>query len=96
MYRLLCLEIKQIVQYFFPHHHAKLTQVQLLVIDEAAVIPIFILKRMLGPYMVILCSSVNGYEGTGRSLPLKNPEAPRAANFIYPIYVTFIKRSQNV
>jgi len=62
---------KQIVQYFFPHHHAKLTQVQLLIIDEAAVIPIFILKHMLGPYMVILCSSVNGYEGTGRSLPLK-------------------------
>jgi N-acetyltransferase 10 len=26
---------------------------------------------MLGPYLVFLCSTVNGYEGTGRSLSLK-------------------------
>jgi N-acetyltransferase 10 len=62
---------KQTVQYLLPHHYAKLTQVQLLVIDEAAAIPISILKRMLGPYIVILCSTINGYEGTGRTLPLK-------------------------
>ncbi|KAK9785019.1 hypothetical protein WJX73_005784 [Symbiochloris irregularis] len=28
-------------------------------------------RAMLGPYLVFLCSTVNGYEGTGRSLSLK-------------------------
>ena len=34
-------------------------------IDEAAAIPLPIVKEMLGPYLVFLCSTVNGYEGTG-------------------------------
>lgn len=28
-------------------------------------------KKLLGPYLVFLSSTVNGYEGTGRSLSLK-------------------------
>lgn len=28
-------------------------------------------KAMLGPYLVFLASTINGYEGTGRSLSLK-------------------------
>ena len=28
-------------------------------------------KALLGPYLVLLASTVNGYEGTGRSLSLK-------------------------
>lgn len=28
-------------------------------------------KSMLGPYLVFLASTINGYEGTGRSLSLK-------------------------
>lgn len=39
--------------------------------DEAAAIPITLVKKLLGPYMVILSSTVHGYEGTGRSLSLK-------------------------
>lgn len=39
--------------------------------DEAAAIPITIMKELLGPYMVILSSTIHGYEGTGRSLSLK-------------------------
>jgi hypothetical protein len=35
------------------------------VIDEAAAIPLPLVKAMLGPYLVFLCSTVNGYEGTG-------------------------------
>lgn len=46
-------------------------QAELLVIDEAAAIPLPLVKAMLGPYLVWLCSTVNGYEGTGRSLSLK-------------------------
>ncbi|MEW5301920.1 MAG: hypothetical protein WDW36_004744 [Sanguina aurantia] len=62
---------RQTVQYIQPGHHAKLAQAELLVIDEAAAIPLPVVKALLGPYLVFLCSTVNGYEGTGRSLSLK-------------------------
>ncbi|KAF7135734.1 hypothetical protein RHSIM_Rhsim08G0031600 [Rhododendron simsii] len=62
---------KQTVQYIEPRCHLKLSQVQLLVIDEAAAIPLPIVKSLFGPYLVFLSSTVNGYEGTGRSLSLK-------------------------
>ena len=62
---------RQTVQYIQPQHHAALGQAELLVIDEAAAIPLPLVKAMLGPYLVFLCSTVNGYEGTGRSLSLK-------------------------
>lgn len=62
---------RQTVQYIQPQHHAALAQAELLVIDEAAAIPLPLVKSMLGPYLVFLCSTVNGYEGTGRSLSLK-------------------------
>ena len=29
------------------------------------------MQKLLGPYLVFLCSTVNGYEGTGRALSLK-------------------------
>ncbi|XP_078169083.1 RNA cytidine acetyltransferase 1-like [Carex rostrata] len=62
---------RQTIQYIRPQEHAKLSQVELLVIDEAAAIPLPIVRSMLGPYLVFLSSTVNGYEGTGRSLSLK-------------------------
>ncbi|KAF7041441.1 hypothetical protein CFC21_051236 [Triticum aestivum] len=62
---------RQTIQYMKPHDHGKLSQVELLVIDEAAAIPLPIVKALLGPYLVFLSSTVNGYEGTGRSLSLK-------------------------
>ena len=62
---------RQTIQYIQPQHHARLGQAELLVIDEAAAIPLPLVKAMLGPYLVFLCSTVNGYEGTGRSLSLK-------------------------
>ncbi|KAK9836541.1 hypothetical protein WJX74_002758 [Apatococcus lobatus] len=62
---------RQTVQYIQPQHHAQLSQAELVVIDEAAAIPLPLVKAMLGPYLVFLCSTVNGYEGTGRSLSLK-------------------------
>ncbi|KAG7253996.1 hypothetical protein CRUP_023413 [Coryphaenoides rupestris] len=45
--------------------------IQLLVIDEAAAIPLPLVKNLLGPYLVFMASTINGYEGTGRSLSLK-------------------------
>jgi N-acetyltransferase 10 len=43
----------------------------LVVIDEAAAIPLPLVKKLLGPYLVFMASTINGYEGTGRSLSLK-------------------------
>lgn len=46
-------------------------QAELVVIDEAAAIPLPLVKSLLGPYLVFMSSTINGYEGTGRSLSLK-------------------------
>ncbi|XP_034220704.1 RNA cytidine acetyltransferase 2 isoform X2 [Prunus dulcis] len=62
---------RQTIQYIRPQEHEKLSQVELLVVDEAAAIPLPVVKSLLGPYLVFLSSTVNGYEGTGRSLSLK-------------------------
>ncbi|VDK30015.1 unnamed protein product, partial [Anisakis simplex] len=49
-----------------------MSQAELVVIDEAAAIPLPVVKELIsGPYMVFLASTINGYEGTGRSLSLK-------------------------
>ncbi|KAL3153398.1 hypothetical protein ABBQ38_011736 [Trebouxia sp. C0009 RCD-2024] len=69
---------RQTVQYIQPQHAAQLSQAELVVIDEAAAIPLPVVKTLLGPYLVFLCSTVNGYEGTGRSLSLKLIEQLRA------------------
>nr|CAI5852034.1 unnamed protein product [Callosobruchus analis] len=62
---------RQTIQYIHPTDSHKLSQAELLVIDEAAAIPLPYVKSMLGPYLVFLASTINGYEGTGRSLSLK-------------------------
>lgn len=62
---------RQTIQYVHPTDSDKLSQAELLVIDEAAAIPLPFVKAMLGPYLVFLASTINGYEGTGRSLSLK-------------------------
>ncbi|XP_058179742.1 RNA cytidine acetyltransferase 2-like [Rhododendron vialii] len=62
---------RQRVQYIEPRDHLELHHVELLVIDEAATIPLPLVQSLLGPYMVFLSSTVNGYEGPGHSLTLK-------------------------
>ncbi|XP_065343635.1 RNA cytidine acetyltransferase [Cloeon dipterum] len=62
---------RQTIQYIHPTDAQKLGQAELLVIDEAAAIPLPYVKSLLGPYLVFLSSTINGYEGTGRSLSLK-------------------------
>lgn len=42
-----------------------------MVIDEAAAIPLPLVRELMGPYLVFMSSTINGYEGTGRSLSLK-------------------------
>lgn len=62
---------RQTIQYILPNEYQKLAQAELLVIDEAAAIPLPVVRSLLGSHMVFLSSTVNGYEGTGRSLSLK-------------------------
>lgn len=65
-------EHRQAVQYVDPEEAAsQLAQAELVVIDEAAAIPLPTVKKLLGPYLVLLSSTIHGYEGTGRSLSLK-------------------------
>ncbi len=62
---------RQTIQYIHPTDANKLGQAELVVIDEAAAIPLPHVRKLLGPYLVFLASTINGYEGTGRSLSLK-------------------------
>ncbi|XP_055388853.1 RNA cytidine acetyltransferase-like, partial [Condylostylus longicornis] len=62
---------RQTVQYISPNDVAFARQAEILVIDEAAAIPLPLVSRLFGPYCVFLSSTVNGYEGTGRALSLK-------------------------
>jgi N-acetyltransferase 10 len=62
---------RQIIQYILPQEHYKLAQAELVAIDEAAAIPLPVVKQLLGPYVVFMSSTINGYEGTGRALSLK-------------------------
>jgi len=62
---------RQTIQYIQPQDYHVLGQAELVVIDEAAAIPLNLVKSLLGPYLVFMASTINGYEGTGRSLSLK-------------------------
>ena len=62
---------RQSIQYIQPQDAYTLGQAELVVIDEAAAIPLPLVKKLMGPYLVFMASTINGYEGTGRSLSLK-------------------------
>ncbi|TPX63806.1 hypothetical protein SpCBS45565_g06335 [Spizellomyces sp. 'palustris'] len=62
---------RQTIQWIQPSDYNVLAQAELVVIDEAAAIPLPIVRNLLGPYLVFMASTINGYEGTGRSLSLK-------------------------
>lgn len=62
---------RQVIQYIAPHDAQMLGQAELLIIDEAAAIPLPVVKRLMGPYLIFMALTINGYEGTGRSLSLK-------------------------
>ena len=62
---------RQTIQYIRPQDAYILSQAELVVIDEAAAIPLPLVRKLIGPYLVFMASTINGYEGTGRSLSLK-------------------------
>nr|XP_047123457.1 RNA cytidine acetyltransferase [Hydra vulgaris] len=75
-------EHRQTIQYISPTDHHKLGQAELLAIDEAAAIPLPYVKQLIGPYLVFMSSTINGYEGTGRSLSLKLIEQLRSQSVL--------------
>ena len=73
---------RQVVQYVSPSDSHRLAHAELVIVDEAAALPLPVVEKLLGPYVVFLASTVTGYEGTGRALQLKlllkTTESPRA------------------
>ena len=47
-------------QYIHPSDSVKLGQAELVCVDEAAAIPLPLVKNLLGPYLVFLSSTVSG------------------------------------
>ena len=63
---------RQTILYVAPGDAHLLGQAELVVIDEAAAIPLPLVQALIsGPHMSWMASTINGYEGTGRSLSLK-------------------------
>ncbi|KAI1073924.1 DUF699-domain-containing protein [Whalleya microplaca] len=62
---------RQTIQYIRPQDAHVLGQAELVIIDEAAAIPLPLVRKLMGPYTVFMASTISGYEGTGRSLSLK-------------------------
>jgi tRNA(Met) C34 N-acetyltransferase TmcA len=61
---------RQTIQYIQPTDAAKLGQAELVVIDEAAAIPLPYVKAMLGPYLVFMASTINGFVVAFIAFPL--------------------------
>ena len=53
-------EHRQIVQYIHPKDSHYLAHAELLVIDEAAAIPLPMVRKLMGPYLIFMASTVNG------------------------------------
>lgn len=63
---------RQTILYIHPQDSQLLGQAELVIIDEAAAIPLPLVQALCsGPQLVFMASTINGYEGTGRSLSLK-------------------------
>ncbi|KAJ1617670.1 helicase-domain-containing protein [Pavlovales sp. CCMP2436] len=62
---------RQTILYVRPDDAAAVRHAEMVVVDEAAAIPLPLVKGLLGPWLCVLSSTVNGYEGTGRALSLK-------------------------
>ena len=48
-------------QYIQPGDAHKIEQAELVVIDEAAAIPLPLVKKLLAPCLVFMASTINGY-----------------------------------
>ncbi|AFN83833.1 putative P-loop ATPase/acetyltransferase fusion [Encephalitozoon romaleae SJ-2008] len=70
---------KQIIEYFNPMNELKYYP-DLIVIDEAAAIPLTYITGLIFPNFVIMATTINGYEGTGRAFSVKLSETLRKSS----------------
>ncbi|KMV65179.1 putative P-loop ATPase/acetyltransferase fusionprotein [Encephalitozoon cuniculi EcunIII-L] len=70
---------KQIIEYFNPLDELKYHP-DLLVVDEAAAIPLTYLMKLIFPNFVIMATTASGYEGTGRAFSVKLSETLRKSS----------------
>mgnify|MGYP001792973947 FL=1 len=56
----ICPHASGLLQYIHPSDAHKLGQAELVVIDEAAAIPLPLVKALMGPYLVFMASTING------------------------------------
>ncbi|TBU18756.1 putative P-loop ATPase/acetyltransferase fusion protein [Ordospora colligata] len=78
---------KQIVEYFNPLDDLK-KYPEMMVIDEAAAIPLTSLMKLVNPNLVVMATTISGYEGTGKAFSIKLTEFLRkssmdSSTFIY-------------
>lgn len=66
-------DMKQTIEYFSPFDELKYHP-DMLIVDEAAAIPLPILKKLLFPNLIIMATTISGYEGTGRAFSIKMSE----------------------
>jgi N-acetyltransferase 10 len=64
---------RQVIQYIPAHEKDKFSASEIVAIDEAAAIPLPIVRELMHQpnRLTFLSSTINGYEGTGRALSLK-------------------------
>jgi N-acetyltransferase 10 len=64
---------RQVIQYIPPHEIDKFSSAEIVAIDEAAAIPLPVVRALMHQpdRLTFLSSTINGYEGTGRALSLK-------------------------
>ncbi len=64
---------RQVIQYIPPHETDKFSSAEIVAIDEAAAIPLPVVRKLMQQpnRLTFLSSTINGYEGTGRALSLK-------------------------
>lgn len=65
--------MKQTIEYFNPFDELKYHP-DMFVIDEAAAIPLPLLKKLLFPNLIFMATTSSGYEGTGRAFSTKMSE----------------------
>lgn len=76
----------------FEQIEGKKDQIELLIIDEAALIPFKDLERLNGRFLIFMSSTTSGYEGTGREFNLKLIENLKHNYFIENRNSKFVKK----
>ena len=98
---------KQSISYVKPNDYSIINSAEIVCIDEAAAIPLHVVRRLIAPCLNFLASTVQGYEGTGRSLSLKLIKQLREqtfssgdnnskSNFIFTLDNQSISNSRNL